>query len=82
MTLCLRRRLSSKTEFINWLSETVGGEENIGGKKRIEILGMAIISRMETLKQIYTEDLIRSEERYLIDFNYTVEKVISSSTFN
>ena len=26
--------------------------------------------------------MIRAEEKYLIDFNYTVEKVISSSTFN
>ena len=43
---------------------------------------MAIIARMETIKQIYLEDMIRSEEKYLIDFNYTVEKVISSSTFN
>ena len=25
--------------------------------------------------------MLRSEERYLIDFNYTIEKVISSSTF-
>ena len=26
--------------------------------------------------------MIRSEEKYLIDFNYTIEKVVSSSTFN
>ena len=26
--------------------------------------------------------MIRSEEKYLVDFNYTVEKVISSSTFD
>ena len=60
----------------------MGGDDNIGGTKRTEILGMAVIARMETIKQIYLEDMIRSEEKYLIDFNYTVEKVISSSTFN
>ena len=61
------------------LGEMVWGEENIGGKKRLDVLGMAILGQMETLKQIFIERSIRSEQRHLVDFNYTIEKVLSSS---
>ena len=60
---------------MTWLGELVWGEENVGGKKRLEVLGSTILARMETIKQIFTEDLIKAEEFVLVDFNYTVEKL-------
>ena len=79
LSMSLRMRLTSQSEFMKNLGEMVWGEENIGGKKRLDVLGMAILGQMETLKQIFIERSIRSEQRHLVDFNYTIEKVLSSS---
>ena len=37
---------------------------------------------METFKQIYIEQSIRSQEKYLIDFNVNVEYVVGSSSYD
>ena len=37
---------------------------------------------METLKQIFVEESIRTQEKYLIDFNINVEYLIGSSKYD
>ena len=40
------------------------------------------LARMETLKQVFVEESIRSQEKYLIDFNINVEYVMGSSHYD
>ena len=78
MSKSLTKRITSQSDFLSYLAELVGGEEAIGGKKRFYVF----LSRMETLKQIFIEESIRTQEKYLIDFNVNVEYVVGSSSYD
>ena len=78
MSKSLCKRVTSQSEFIDYMCELAGGEEAIGGKNRF----YAFLARMETLKQIFVEESIRTQEKYLIDFNINVEYLIGSSKYD
>ena len=78
MSKSLQKTVTSQGEFLGYLAELVGGEEALGGKKRFYVF----LVRMETLKQIFVEESIRAQEKYLIDFNVNVEYVMGSSSFD
>ena len=40
------------------------------------------LARMETLKQIFIENSIQSQEKCLIDFNISVEYLVGSSSYD
>ena len=78
MQKSITKRITSQSEFLGYISELIGGEEGLGGKKRLYVF----LSRMETLKQIFIEESIRIQEKYLIDFNVNVEYVMGSSSYD
>mmetsp|Transcript_14907 Transcript_14907/g.17246 ORF Transcript_14907/g.17246 Transcript_14907/m.17246 type:complete len:147 (+) Transcript_14907:12-452(+) len=78
MSVALCKRITSQAEFLEYMAEVVGGEEAIGGKKRFYVF----LTRLETLKQIFIEESVRTQEKYLVDFNVNVEYVIGSSSFD
>ena len=78
MSKSLCKRVTSQSEFLGHLAELIGGEEALGSKKRLYVF----LARMETLKQIFVEESIRSQEKYLIDFNVNVEYLVGSSHYD
>mmetsp|Transcript_25474 Transcript_25474/g.28295 ORF Transcript_25474/g.28295 Transcript_25474/m.28295 type:complete len:177 (+) Transcript_25474:33-563(+) len=78
MSKSLTKRITSQSDFLAYLTELVGGEEALGGKKRFYVF----LARMETLKQVFIEESIRSQEKYLIDFNVNVEYLVGSSAYD
>lgn len=76
MQKSVSKRITSQSEFLGFLADLVGGEEGLGGKKRLYVF----LARMETLKQIFVEESIRAQEKYLIDFNVNVEYVFGSGS--
>uniref|UniRef100_A0A7S3KS30 Uncharacterized protein n=1 Tax=Euplotes crassus TaxID=5936 RepID=A0A7S3KS30_EUPCR len=77
MQKSVSKRITSQSEFLGFLADLVGGEEGLGGKKRLYVF----LARMETLKQIFVEESIRAQEKYLIDFNVNVEYVFGSGSY-
>ena len=50
-------------------------------KKTIDILGTAIYARRDEVQKIMVERTIQSaNDKYLIDYNYNVEMIMSSSS--
>ena len=87
--LCMRKTHSAstldvyKSSILSWLSEQEGFDaENLPiNQKSIDIIGTSVYARREEIQQTLVEMILNdSSDKVLIDYNYNIELVMSSSS--